>query len=45
MKKEMDLKEWKNEQINYFKNYLKVFEKNSKEYQIVQKGIKELEDM
>lgn len=34
---------WKNDQINYFKSYLKNFEKGSKEYNILMNGISELE--
>lgn len=40
---EKDLRRWKNEQVNYFKNYLNNFEKDSKEYKRLEKGIEDLE--
>ncbi|MCX7678717.1 MAG: hypothetical protein N2316_05810 [Spirochaetes bacterium] len=38
-----DMRKWKEEQIAYFKKYMKNFPKGSKEYAILQKGIEELE--
>lgn len=34
---------WKDEQITYFRKYLKAFDKNSKEYKLIREGIEELE--
>ncbi len=38
-----DLRNWKEEQINYFKGYLNNFRKDTKEYKLLLAGIKELE--
>ena len=39
----IDMKQWKQEQILYFKRYLNSFKHNSKEYSILRNGIDELE--
>ena len=39
----IDLPEWKQEQIGYFKKYIKAFKKESREYKMLQDGIRELE--
>lgn len=41
---EKDMKKWKNEQISYFRSYLKNFDDNSKEYRRLEKGIQDLEN-
>lgn len=38
-----DVKNWKQEQINYFKEYLKAFSENTREYHLIKKGIEDLE--
>ena len=38
-----ELKSWKNEQIAYFREYLKTFDKGSREYEIIKSGIERLE--
>jgi hypothetical protein len=38
-----DLRNWKQEQLNYFKGYLTSFKKDSREYKLLAAGIKELE--
>ncbi len=40
---ERELKNWKIEQLNYFRGYLDNFKKDSREYQLLISGIKELE--
>ena len=40
---ENDTSKWRTEQLNYFKQYLNSFSKNSKEYLLLSKGIEELE--
>jgi hypothetical protein len=39
-----DMKKWKREQINYFKKYLTTFREGTKEYNIIRRGISELEN-
>jgi hypothetical protein len=34
---------WKNEQLEYFKKYLSMYTENSKEYNMILRGIKQLE--
>jgi hypothetical protein len=36
-------KEWKQDQLKYFKEYLKSFDKDSREYKKIKSGIKDLE--
>lgn len=38
-----DMKQWKLEQIRYFKQYQSTFHKKSKEYRILSESIKKLE--
>ncbi|HOE20752.1 MAG TPA: hypothetical protein PLH80_04200 [Spirochaetota bacterium] len=38
-----DMKQWKMEQIKYFKKYQSTFPKNSKEYKILAESIRKLE--
>lgn len=38
-----DIKKWKIEQIEYFKQYIKSFKNHSKEYSLIKDGIAELE--
>ena len=38
-----DMNKWKREQLEYFKKYLDFFHIDSKEYNIIMKGIKDLE--
>lgn len=38
-----DMKQWKMEQLEYFKRYIKSFRNNTKEYSLIKEGIKELE--
>ena len=38
-----DLRNWKQEQLNYFKGYLANFKKDSREYKLLVEGIRELE--
>ncbi len=39
----IDMRKWKEEQISYFRKYMKNFQKGSREYTILQRGIEELE--
>lgn len=39
----LDMNRWKREQLEYFKRYLNSFHIDSKEYNIIMKGIQELE--
>ena len=39
----IETNKWKNEQIEYFKQYLATFAADSREYQIILKGIRDLE--
>jgi hypothetical protein len=41
--KEKDARNWKMEQLNYFKGYLGNFKENSREYELLLAGIRELE--
>ncbi|MBN2160524.1 MAG: hypothetical protein JW807_14105 [Spirochaetes bacterium] len=41
--KKSEMNRWKREQLEYFKRYLGSFHIDSKEYQIIMKGIQELE--
>ncbi len=41
--KDFDIRNWKNEQINYFKKYLNNFDTSSKEYKVLEEGISDLE--
>ena len=43
LRTESDMIKWKQEQISYFKKYLKSFKKGSREYTILQNGVQELE--
>ncbi len=38
-----EMRNWKIEQLNYFKGYLDNFRKGSREYNLLLSGIKELE--
>ena len=38
-----DPNKWKREQLEYFKRYLAAFHKDSKEYNVILKGIHDLE--
>jgi len=38
-----DTRRWKEEQMNYFKKYIRNFKDNSKEYNLIMEGIEELE--
>jgi hypothetical protein len=38
------MKKWRNEQLEYFKSYMKSFKKNSREYKLLKKSINQLED-
>lgn len=38
-----DINKWKNEQIEYFKRYLSTFSSDSREYNIILQGIRDLE--
>lgn len=40
---EGDLRNWKQEQLKYFKGYLGNFKKDSREYKLLVEGIRELE--
>jgi len=37
------IKNWKNEQLSYFKEYIKAFEPGTREYTQIEKGIADLE--
>jgi len=37
------MQNWKSEQISYFKRYLDSFDKGSEQYNVLRKGISELE--
>jgi hypothetical protein len=37
------MKNWKNEQLNYFKSYMKCFKKNTREYKLLKESIDQLE--
>jgi hypothetical protein len=39
-----DMKKWKMEQIDYFRQYLKSFKNHTKEYNQIIEGIRELEN-
>jgi hypothetical protein len=39
----LDMNKWKREQLEYFKRYLNSFHIDSKEYNIIMKGIQDLE--
>ncbi len=39
-----DLRDWKQEQLNYFKGYLDNFRKDTREYKLLLEGIRELEN-
>jgi hypothetical protein len=39
----LDMNKWKREQLDYFKRYLNSFHIDSKEYNIIMKGIQDLE--
>ena len=41
----IDMKEWKKEQLRYFKKFLSTFEVGSSEYLLLKKRIDELENM
>jgi hypothetical protein len=41
---EGDLRNWKQEQLKYFKGYLGNFKKDSREYKLLVEGIRELEN-
>jgi hypothetical protein len=41
--KSADMNKWKREQLEYFKKYLNSFHIDSKEYNIIMKGIQDLE--
>jgi hypothetical protein len=38
-----DPNKWKREQLEYFRRYLEAFHKDSREYNIILKGIRDLE--
>ena len=38
-----ELNKWKNDQVQYFKEYLKNFDKDSKQYNLIMEGLRELE--
>ncbi|MDA3900809.1 MAG: hypothetical protein PF637_09860 [Spirochaetes bacterium] len=38
-----DMHSWKKEQISYFQRYLDSFEKGTEQYNVLRKGISELE--
>jgi hypothetical protein len=38
-----NMSNWKTEQIQYFKRYLNNFDKGSKQYRVIERGIAELE--
>ncbi len=40
---DIDMKQLKKEQLDYFKEYAKMFRKNTKEYKTIMNGIRELE--
>ncbi len=42
--KKSEMKKWRDEQLGYFKSYMKGFKKNSREYKHIQKSIKQLEN-
>ncbi len=41
--RETDMRNWKQEQLKYFRGYLDSFKKGSKEYKLLMAGIRELE--
>jgi hypothetical protein len=43
VKKNHDMNKWKHEQLEYFKQYLNAFDIDSKEYRLILKEIRELE--
>lgn len=44
LQKESDMIKWKQEQISYFKKYMKSFKKGTREHTILQNGVEELEN-
>ena len=42
MQDEKKMKKWKQEQIRYYTNYLSGFNRESREYRVLEKGIEEL---
>ena len=40
---EVDMNKWKQEQISYFRKYMKTFKKGTREYAILESGVAELE--
>jgi hypothetical protein len=38
-----DMKNWKMDQLHYFRKYLSVFKKGSREYDLILSGINQLE--
>ena len=41
--KNQEMNKWKQEQLDYFKKYLNTFSIDSKEYNLIVKGIQDLE--
>jgi len=41
--KHHDMNKWKREQLEYFKKYLSAFNTDSREYNLIMKGIQDLE--
>ena len=41
---DVEMKKWKKEQLKYFEKYMKSFPKDSKEHNLLKKGIKDLEN-
>ncbi len=41
--KNADMNKWKHEQLEYFKKYLDTFHIDTREYNIIMKGIQDLE--
>ena len=39
----MEMNQWKKDQLDYFRKYVKAFDANSKKYDLIMQGIKELE--
>jgi hypothetical protein len=39
---DLDMKEWKKEQLSYFQNYLKNFKEGTQQYKTLKKKVEEL---
>ena len=41
--RDINMGKWKEEQVKYFRKYLTAFNRDSREYNIIKRGIEELE--